>query len=135
MYPFPQSVNPAVSSHLDAQLAYFNKLSQTMSQSFQQVVQLNMQLSQTMLEEVANVGQRMLTAGRPVDVARATEETETSMRQQQETLKGKLQSSGDEADPDTGVQAAGQGGKVSAQGNMQGTPAHQPGARIPGQTR
>jgi phasin family protein len=67
MYPFPQSVNPAVSSHLDAQIAFFNKLSQTMSHSFQQVVQLNMQLSQTMFEEVANAGQRILTTERPTD--------------------------------------------------------------------
>jgi hypothetical protein len=105
-----------------------------------------MQLSQTMLEEAANVGQRMLTTGRPVDVmslaasraqvdlARVAEETETSMRQQEETQKGNLQSSGDEANADAGVQAAGQGGKVSAQGNMQGTPA-QPGARTTCQAR
>jgi phasin family protein len=212
MYPFPQSVNPAVSSHLDAQIAFFNKLSQTMSHSFQQVVQLNMQLSQTMLEEVANAGQCILTTERPtdamslaasraqtandklrayhqqlsrlaasaqVDLTRVTEEhvqetsrtaraladevtraaaeeTDKSMRQQEETLKnfrdpfkqegtrgshagaqfqGNLQSSGDEANADASVKVAGQGGKVSAQGNMQGNPAQQPGNKSPGPAR
>jgi phasin family protein len=38
-----------------------------MSHSVQQVVQLNVQLCQTLFEEVANVGQRMLTAERPTD--------------------------------------------------------------------
>jgi phasin family protein len=200
MYPFPQSVNPAVSSHIDAQLAFFNKLSQTMSNSFQQVVQLNMQLGQTLFEEAANVGQRLLTAERPldamslaasraqpandklrayqqqlsrlaagaqVDLTRVTEEhvqdtsrtarvladevtraaaeeTDKRMRQQEETLKnfrdpftqkGNLQSSGDEASADAGAKAAGQGGRVSAQGNMQGTPAQQAGNKAPGQAR
>lgn len=67
MFPFPQSVNPSVRSHLDAQLAFFNELSQTMSRSFQQAIQLNMQLGQTMLEEATHVGQRMLTIERPTD--------------------------------------------------------------------
>jgi hypothetical protein len=44
MYPYPQSVNPAVRSHLDAQIAFLNELSQTMSRSLQQVFQLNMQI-------------------------------------------------------------------------------------------
>jgi phasin family protein len=71
MYPFPQSVNPAVRSHLDAQVAFLNEFSQTMSRSFQQVFQLNMQLGQTLLEEVSGTAQRMLTAGRPTDALSA----------------------------------------------------------------
>jgi phasin family protein len=67
MYPFPQSVNPAVRSHLDAQVAFLNDLSQTMSRSLQQVFQLNMQLGQTLLEEATTVGQRMLTTERPTE--------------------------------------------------------------------
>jgi len=212
MYPFPQSVNPAVSSHIDAQIAFFNKLSQTMSHSVQQVVQLNVQLCQTLFEEVANVGQRMLTAERPTDamslaascaqpsndklrayrqqlsglaasvqveltrvteehgqntsrtahaladeVTRAAaEETEKNIRQQEETLRnfrdpfkqegtrggksgvqsqGELQSSSDEAKVDASVKIAGQGGKVSAQGNMQGNQPQQSGNKSLGQTR
>lgn len=71
MYPYPQSINPAVRSHIDAQAAFFNELSQTMSRSFQQVFQLNMQLGQTLLEEAAGTAQRMLTAERPSDALSA----------------------------------------------------------------
>ena len=65
MYPYPQSVNPAVRSHLDAQVAFFNELSRTVARSFQQACQLNMQLGQTLLEESTLVGQRLMTTDRP----------------------------------------------------------------------
>ena len=71
MYPFPQSVNPAVRTHIDAQSAFLNELSQAMSRSFQQVFQLNMQLGQTLLEEATGTIQRMLTADRPTDALSA----------------------------------------------------------------
>ncbi|MEW6760881.1 MAG: phasin family protein [Pseudomonadota bacterium] len=71
MYPFPQSVNPAVRSHIEAQTAFLNELSQTVSRSFQQVFQLNMQLGQTMLEEATSTAQRMLTVDRPADALSA----------------------------------------------------------------
>jgi phasin family protein len=71
MYPFPQSVNPALRSHIDAQVAFFNELSQVMSRTFQQVGQLNMQLNQALFEEAANVGQRLLTTERPTDAMSA----------------------------------------------------------------
>ncbi|MFL6634580.1 MAG: phasin family protein [Massilia sp.] len=205
MYPFPQSVNPALRSHIDAQVAFFNELSQVMSRSFQQVSQLNMQLNQTLFEEVANVGQRLLTTERPtdamsvaaahaqpttdklrayhqhlsqlaastqVDLTRvteqhvqqtsrtaraladgvtraATEETDKSLRQHEETIKnfrdpferadkagaqfqGNLQSGGDEAS--ARVEAEGPAGKVSVQGNMQGNQTRQ-GNKNPGQAR
>jgi len=71
MYPFPQSVNPAVRSHIDAHTAFLNELSQTVSRSFQQVFQLNMQLGQTLLEDATGTAQRMLTADRPTDALSA----------------------------------------------------------------
>jgi phasin family protein len=71
MYPFPQSVTPAVRSHMDAQMAFLNELSQTMSRSFQQVFQLNMQLGQTLLQEATSAGQRMMTTERPTDALSA----------------------------------------------------------------
>ena len=71
MYPFPQSVNPAVRTHIDAQTAFMNALSQTVSRAFQQVFQLNMQLGQGLLEEVTGAGQRMLTTSRPTDALSA----------------------------------------------------------------
>lgn len=71
MYPYPPSVNPAVRSHIDAQTAFLNELSQTVLRSFQQVFQLNMQLGQTLLEEATGTVQRMLTADRPTDALSA----------------------------------------------------------------
>ncbi len=71
MYPFPQSVNPAVRSHIDAQTAFMNELSHTVSRSFQQVFQLNMQLGQSLLEEATSTAQRMLTVDRPGDALSA----------------------------------------------------------------
>lgn len=71
MYPFPHSVTPSVRSHMDAQMAFLNELSQTMSRSLQQVFQLNMQLGQTLLQEATSAGQRMLTTERPTDALSA----------------------------------------------------------------
>jgi phasin family protein len=68
MFPFPQSVNPAVQSHLDSQLAFFNDLSKSLTGSFQYICQANLQLGQTMLEETMLAGQRMLTPGDATDV-------------------------------------------------------------------
>jgi phasin family protein len=207
MYPFPQSVNPALRSHIDAQIAFFNELSQAMSHSFQQVCQLNMQLTQTLFEQAADAGQRLLASGRPIeaisdaasraqpvtetlrayhqhlsrlasatqvdltqvterhvqetsrtaraladDVTRAAvEETNKSMRQQEETAKnlrapfqpeggrgertgtqfqGNLQSGGDDAN--VRAEAGGPAGKVSVQGNMQGNQARDAVNKNPG---
>jgi len=58
-------------SHFDAQTAFMNELSQTMSRSFQQVFQLNMQLGQSLLAEITGTAQRMLAAGRPTDALSA----------------------------------------------------------------
>jgi phasin family protein len=65
MYPFSQSVNPAVRSHLNAQVDFFNDLSRSLTRSLQDVFQLNMQLGQTLLEESTLVGQRLMTTDRP----------------------------------------------------------------------
>jgi len=71
MYPFSQSVNPAVRTHIDAQTAFLNALSQSVSRAFQQVFQLNMQLGQGLLEEATSTAQRMLNTGRPTDALSA----------------------------------------------------------------
>lgn len=67
MYPFSQSVTPAVRSHLDAQVSFFNAMSQSMSRTFQNLCQLNMQLGQTMLEESSIAGQQLLTTEHATD--------------------------------------------------------------------
>jgi phasin family protein len=71
MYPFPQSVNPAVRSHLDAQIAFMNDLSKSMFRSFQQMCELNIQLAQSVLEESALASQHILTQQRPTEALSA----------------------------------------------------------------
>ena len=67
MYPFSHSVTPAVRSHLDAQVSFFNAMSQSMSRSFQNLCQLNMQLGQTLLEEGSIASQQLLTTENATD--------------------------------------------------------------------
>ena len=68
MYPFSQAVTPAVRTHVDAQMSFLNDMSKSLFQSFQQLCDLNIQLTQTMLEEATQTGQQMLTADRQTDV-------------------------------------------------------------------
>lgn len=71
MYPFPQSVTPAVRSHMDAQTNFINDMSKSIFRSFQQMCELNIQLAQTMLEETALAGKQLLTANRQADILNA----------------------------------------------------------------
>lgn len=71
MYPFSQSVTPAVRTHLDAQTAFMNDMSKSLFQSFQQMCNLNIQLVQTLLEETALASQQILTADRQTEVLSA----------------------------------------------------------------
>jgi phasin family protein len=71
MYPFAQSVTPAIRSHLDAQVAFLNDVSKSWTQSLRNVLELNLQLGQTLLEEGTIAGQKLLTADRPTDALSA----------------------------------------------------------------
>lgn len=71
MFPFSQSVTPAVRTHLEAQMAFMNDMSKSLFRSFQQLCDLNIQLTQTMLEESALASNSMLTADRQTDVISA----------------------------------------------------------------
>ena len=68
MFPYSQSVTPAVRTHMDAQMSFLNDMSKSLFRSFQQLCDLNIQLTQTMLEETALTGQQLLTADRQTDV-------------------------------------------------------------------
>lgn len=184
MFPFSQSVTPAVRTHLEAQTAFMNDMSKSLFRSFQQMCDLNIQLVQTMLEESTLAGNSMLTADRQteifsaaaaraqptteklrayqqhisrlaadsqVEIARvaeqhvqettrtaraladevarvASEETERSMRNQQETMRkfadpfhpgnGQMRGYGGEARSGASMQSGAQG---SAQGGAQGS--------------
>lgn len=71
MFPFSQSVTPAVRSHLDAQAAFMNDMSKSLFHSFQQLCDLNIQLTQTMLEESTLASNSLLTADRQTDLISA----------------------------------------------------------------
>jgi phasin family protein len=72
MYPFSPSVTPAVRTHLDAQVSFFNDFSKSLSRSFQHMCELNMQLGQTMLEESTIAGHQLLTTQSPTDAISVT---------------------------------------------------------------
>lgn len=67
MFSYSPSSNPALRSHVDSQLAYFNDLNQVLAGSFQAVCEANLKLGQTMIEETMSAGQRMLSSERGVD--------------------------------------------------------------------
>ena len=79
MHPFPQSVIPAVYSHLNAQVAFLNELPLAVSRSVQQACWLNMQLGQTLIEEAFLVGLSMV----PTRRATATPSAEKPRADQQ----------------------------------------------------
>ncbi|MGJ9416947.1 phasin family protein [Massilia sp. CMS3.1] len=72
MFLFSHSDKPAVRAHLSAQTAFLNDMSKSLSRSFQEMCQLNIQLGQTLLEEGTIVGQQLLTANRPADLISMT---------------------------------------------------------------
>lgn len=88
MYPFPQSVTPAVRTHMEAQTAFVNEMSTSLFRSFQQMCELNIQLAQTMLEETTLASQHVLSVDRQSELigaasARAQPATEKLRAYQQ----------------------------------------------------
>jgi phasin family protein len=209
MFLFSQSVTPAIRSHLDAQVAFLNDMSKSWSRSIQNIVEANIQLSQTLLEETNIASQQLLTTTRPtealsaaasraqpaaekirayqhhlsrvvadsqVELARvaeqhvpqtsrtaksladevaraASEETQSSLRTQQDTLKnfrdpfqqgggngsahrGNLQSGGNGAEAGVRVEAETRDGTIqgNVQGNVQGSQQGQQHGKSAGKT-
>jgi phasin family protein len=71
MFPYPHTVNPAVRTHVDAQTAFLNDMSKSIFRSFQQMIDLNIQLAQTMLEETTLAGKQVLSADRQSELLTA----------------------------------------------------------------
>jgi len=71
MYPFPQTVTPAVKTHVDAQTAFLNDISKSWFRSIQQIFDLNIQLVQTMMEETTLASKHVLSADRQTEVLSA----------------------------------------------------------------
>jgi len=71
MYPFPQTIAPAVRTHIDAQTAFLNDMSKSLFSAFQQMCDLNIQLVQTMLEETTLASKQVLSADRQSELLSA----------------------------------------------------------------
>jgi phasin family protein len=71
MYPFPQTIAPAVRTHIDAQTAFLNDMSKSIFSSFQQMCDLNIQLVQTMLEETTLASKHVLSTDRQSELLSA----------------------------------------------------------------
>lgn len=71
MYPIPQSIAPALRTHIDAQTAFLNDISKSMFSSFQHMCDLNIQLVQTMLEETTLAGKQVLSTDRQSELLSA----------------------------------------------------------------
>ena len=71
MYPFPQSVTPAVRSHMDAQTNFLNDISKSFFRSFQNIIGLNIQLTQTLLEESTLASRQVLSVDRQSELLSA----------------------------------------------------------------
>jgi phasin family protein len=63
MYAFTPAVTPAVRSHLDAQVTFFNEMSKSLARSFQNVCELNIDFGRSLLEEGSSTGHELLTTG------------------------------------------------------------------------
>ncbi|MDB5933971.1 MAG: granule-associated protein [Massilia sp.] len=71
MYPFAQSVTPAVRTHMDAQVSFMNDVTKSLFRSFQQMCDLNIQLAQTLLEETTLASQQVISHQRPTEALSA----------------------------------------------------------------
>ena len=71
MFPFPNAVNPAVRTHVDAQTAFLNDMSKSIFRYFQQMIDLNIQLTQTLLEESTLASKQVLSVDRQSDLLSA----------------------------------------------------------------
>lgn len=67
MHPYSPAVTPAARSHLDAQLAFFNEMSKTWTQSFQHIYDMSVGLGRSFIEESRIACEQMLAAKSPAD--------------------------------------------------------------------
>jgi phasin family protein len=64
-----QAFTPAVKSHMDVQMALFTDLSRKMLDTVQRISELNLQLSQELIEDMTNCNQQLMSAKDPAEFA------------------------------------------------------------------
>ncbi len=67
MFPFSQSITPAVQDHMKSQFSLFTEMSQKMFDSVQKVNELNIQVAKTVMEESLQSTQQVLSARDPLE--------------------------------------------------------------------
>jgi phasin family protein len=67
MFPFLQSVTPAVQEHIKSQFNLVSDLSQKLFDSAQKVNELNMQVAKTVMDESLQCAQQVMTAQDPME--------------------------------------------------------------------
>lgn len=72
MFSFNQSVTPAAKQHIEAQVSLINDMSKSLFRTVQQYSDLNIQLAQTIAEEMALTGQELLTTSKPAEALNVT---------------------------------------------------------------
>lgn len=72
MFSFNQSVTPAAKHHMEAQVSLINDMSKSLFRTVQQYSDLNIQLAQTIAEEMSLTGQELLTTNRPAEAVNVT---------------------------------------------------------------
>ena len=59
---FPQSITPALKSHMEVQLSFITDLSKKMFDTAQKVSELNLHLAQELIEDMTNTNHQLLAA-------------------------------------------------------------------------
>jgi len=71
MFPLNQRITPAVESHLQTQMDFFNDMSKTLFQSVQKISELNLQLVQSYVADAARFGKDVAAAQQPGELVAA----------------------------------------------------------------
>lgn len=71
MFSTDQRITPAIESHLQSQMDFFNDLSKTLFQSVQQISSLNLQLVQSYVDDATQFGKDVAAARQPGELLAA----------------------------------------------------------------
>ena len=67
MFPFSQSVSPAVQDHMKSQFSFLADMSQKMFDTAQRINELNVQVAKTVMDESLQATQQVMTAQDPLE--------------------------------------------------------------------
>lgn len=71
MFNFQQHITPAIQSHIEHSMAFFNDLSKTVLDSYKDIAALNTQLAKAAFEDVVQSGHNVATARQPAEALSA----------------------------------------------------------------